>query len=398
MAITTPTTAATRDLIVASIEASLNQTVLPLPKSFIRVLAMAVAGLLVILYKYGGTIHLNQFISSASTVATVINGRTLIPLVEWGRQLGVGDPAAATAAELDITVTVETQTGSLQAGSQLQAASNGLLYISLQAVLLDAATVTVPVRCTTAGAVGNLEAGAELSFANPLSNVARLAVVAAQTTTGANGEDFEDYRARVQDRFQKTPQGGAPADYEQWGETVAGIVNVYPYKGLPGQVDVYSEATEASSGSADGIPTQAQLDAVAAAIQFEDNGLASRRPIGSFVNSLAISRQAFDVDVLGLEVDDVATTHSDILNALTDYFLAAEPFIQGLTLGVRSDRLTTASIGGVVNDVVVANGGTFTAARFSLAGSAVPIAIHQLAAGQKAKLGALTVNGTAVSP
>ena len=78
--------------------------------------------------------------------------------------------------------------------------------------------------------------------------------------------------------------------------------------------------------------------------------------------------------------------------------MPAEPFIQGLTLGVRSDRLTTASIGGVVNDVVVANGGTFTAARFSLAGSAVPIAIHQLAAGQKAKLGALTVNGTAVSP
>lgn len=278
MSLQTPTTKEINDNIIAQLEASLNQTIPLLPKSFLRVLARALSGVFVLLYKYGGFMFLQVFVRTATISSTVVNGRELSPLLEWGRLVGVGDPAAATNAELLIDITVETQTGTLPSGTQLLNSSNGVTYITIGAVALDAATVQATIRAVSdqaggggAGAIGNLDPGAVVSFANPLANVSRNAVVASQTVTGADGESTEAYRQRIIDRFQKRPQGGAYADYEQWGEEPAGILNVYPYTSeCPGQVDLYVEATEASSGSPDGIPTSAQLQEVLDSVELDD--------------------------------------------------------------------------------------------------------------------------------
>ena len=61
-----------------------------------------------------------------------MNGSSEIPrltplwltLVEWGRLIGVGDPAPGTQAELYVNITVTTQGGTLPAGTQLLGASN----------------------------------------------------------------------------------------------------------------------------------------------------------------------------------------------------------------------------------------------------------------------------------
>ena len=395
MSITTPTTKGISDNIIAQLEASLNQTIPLLPKSFLRVLAKAMAAVFVILYKYAGFIFLQQFIKTSSILETTINGRTLSPLIEWGVQIGVGRPTAATRAELSITITVDDQVGTLPSGSQLLSDLNGVTYITIGAVLLNAATVTAVVRASSdqsggggSGALGNLSPGDTLAFANPLSNVARVATVLTQTVTGANVEDTEVYRQRVLDRFQKRPQGGAYADYEQWGEETAGIKNVYPYTGAPGQVNVYSEATVASSGSADGIPTTAQLSAVLALINLDSNGLANRRNTNAFVNSLPITRAAFDVTVTGIaEVDDLAAVQTSITAALTEYFLSVEPFITGLSVPPRNDRISRTRLSGVVEDIVTAAGGTFTSAVFYPAGlPPSSLELYILGEGQKARI------------
>lgn len=395
MSLQTPTTKEINENIIAQLEASLNQTVPLLPKSFLRVLSKALAGVFILLYKYAGFMFLQQFVRTATIEPTEINGETVRPLIEWGRLVGVGDPVPATQAELLIDITVNNQGGALPSNSQLVGADNGVTYITIGSVALDSSTVQATIRAVSdqsggggSGVIGNLDPGATVSFANPLADIERRATVDSQTVTGADAEGTEVYRQRVVDRFQKRPQGGAYADYEQWGEEVAGVLNVYPYTSeCPGQVDLYVEATEASSGSPDGIPTTAQLQAVLDSVEFDDQGLPSRRPANALVNAFPITRVGFDVRVTGLLVDDLAQVRDDIETALIEYFQSREPFIPGLSTPPRRDRITRSALGGVVDDIVAANGGIFSAAFLSLDGSTIDL--YSLGIGEKAKLSSL---------
>ena len=394
MSLPTFTTSEINSNIIAQLESSLNQTIPLLPKSFLRVLARALAGVFILLYKYGGFTFLQIFVATASDQDTTVNGVVVNPLKFWGRLIGIGDPVAATNAELLIDVTVTNQVGTLASGSQLVNASNGVTYITIGSVTLNAATVQATIRAVSdqsggggAGALGNLQPGDTVSFANPLANVSRNASVDSQLITGANAETTDAYRQRIIDRFQKRPQGGAYADYEQWGEEVAGIINVYPYTGDPGQVDVYSEATVASSGSADGIPTVAQLQAVLDSINYDNNGLANRRNANAFVNSLPITRTSFDVTVTGISgVDDLAVVQSDVTTALTEYFTAVEPFIAGLSIPPRLDQITRTRVSAIVEDIVTAANGTFTSAIFFETGIPGALASYVVGEGEKAKI------------
>jgi uncharacterized phage protein gp47/JayE len=393
MSLITPTTAEINANIIAQLEASLNQSIPLLPKSFMRVLAKALAGVFILIYKYAGFTFLQMFVQSASDQDTEVNGVTINPLKFWGRLIGVGDPTPATNAELLIDITVTNQTGSLPSGTQLINADNGVTYITIGAVLLNAATVQATIRAVAdqaggggAGVIGNLQPADVVSFANPLANVDRNAVVGSQTVTGANEEATEVYRQRIIDRFQNRPQGGAYADYRIWGEEAAGIINVYPYTGDPGEVDVYSEATVASSGSPDGIPTVAQLQSVLDLINFDSNGLAFRRNANAFVNSLAITRTGFDVTVTGIAgVSDLSQVQADVTTAVTEYFLSVEPFIAGLSVPPRTDQLTRTRLSAIVEDIVTAAEGTFTSAGFNLTGIAGTLSTYTLGEGEKAK-------------
>lgn len=395
----TPTTGEIAIGVKTSLEGTLNQVIPLLPRSFIDLLAKAVAGVASGLYKYGNRTGLNIFIRTASIKETAIGDEILIPLVELGRELGVSDPVQATQAELLIDITVNVQAGQINSGQQLLNSDNGVTYIVIGDVLLDAPVVQASVRAVAdqqdgggEGVIGNLDPGAELSFADPLPNINRIATVVTQLVTGAEGEDLDTaYRQRVFDFSTARPQGGAYADYRIWGVEVAGIINVYPYTGDPGQVNVYSEATVESSGSADGIPTGAQLTAVFDSIELNENGLATRRNVNAFVNSLAITRTGFDVVVDGISgVDNLAQTVADVEAALREYFLDREPFIVGLDVPPRRDKITRSQILGVIEDIVTAANGIFITATFNLTGLGGSIELYLLGEGEKAK--AVTVS------
>jgi len=396
MALTTPTTADVNANIIAQIEAALSQTIPLVPRSFLRVLAKVLAGVFIILYKYAGWMFLQIFVQTASISETIVNGKAVSPLIEWGRMIGVGDPVGATQAELLIDITVNNQVGSLSSGTQLIGISNGVTYITIGSVALSAPTVQATVRAVSdqaggggAGAIGNLEVGSALSFANPLANVERNTTVSSSVTAGADAEDAEVYRQRVLDRFQKRPQGGAYADYEQWAEEVAGIVNAYPYTSTnPGQVDVYCEATPASSGDPDGIPTAGQLQDVLDNINLNQAGLATRRNANALPNTFGITRTDFDVIVSGLVVENQAQVESNITDAMEEYFLDRAPYILGLTIPPRKDMITSTAVGGIVDDIVSAAGGYFTGV--VVKEGAATVTQRVLAIGEKSKTTSVT--------
>lgn len=386
----TPTTSEISDNIVAQISAQIAQTVPLMPKSFIRVLAKALAGVIVVLYKYAGFIWLQMFVRTASDQDTTINGVVVNPLKEWGRLVGISDPKSSTQAVLTISIPVLTQGGTLASGTQLINSSTGVVYLLTGDVELNASTVAGVVTASGdqdggdgSGTIGNVADGTTLNFVSSLPTVSTSVTVTSTTTTGADAEESDAYRQRILDRFQKRPQGGAYADYEQWGEEAEGIANVYPYTSpTPGQVDLYVE----SATETDGIPTAAQLQAVLDVVELDSDGLATRRPAGALVNAFPISRLAFDIRILGISVpSNLAGVKTQIEAAVTEHLLSREPYIVGLDVGTRKDLITTTAIGGIVSDIVTAAGGYFTS--IEITQDTATITLYILGIGEKAKAG-----------
>lgn len=384
------TTKEISDNLIVQLEATFGSS---MPKSFSRVLAKVLAGVFIILYKYCGFIFLQLFVSTASMRPTEINGKTVTPLIEWGRLIGAGDPFPATQAELVVRVTAEILGTTLPAATQIVSVASGVTYITMQAVTLDATLTDIGVVAVSdqsgrggAGTIGNLEPGAALSFANPLSGVARGVSVVSQAVTGTDAETDDQYRTRVISRFQLRPQGGAYVDYKLWAESTPGVLQAYPYTSSnPGQVNVYIE----SSTEPDGIPTTAQLAAALESIKYDNStGLATRRPAGALVNTIAIIRVPFSVEIVGLSVENPVTVKANIEAALNAYFVERSPYLVGLTLPPRLDRITESAVSGIVEDVVSLANGIFTEAK--LYKSAVLTPIYTLGIGEKAKLTGVT--------
>lgn len=385
MALDTPTTKAISDNIIAQMDATFGTS---LPKSFVRVLAKVLAAMFILLYKYCGFNFLQMFVSTASMSATEVNGKTIIPLIEWGRLIGAGEPRASEPAQLNVQLSVEVIGSTLPAAAQLVYVPTGAIYITTESVVLSAESVEVLAVATSefSGTQGNLEAGAVLSFANPLSGVSRSATVISQAVTGADAETNDDYRERVISRFQTRPQGGAYADYKLWTEETVGVLHGYPYASdFPGQVEVYIE----SSTETDGIPTTAQLEAALDSINYENStGKATRRPIGALANTLSIIRVGFTVEIQGLNVQNEPDVRVEIEDALTEYFLNRAPFLVGLSIPPRVDRITQTAVNGVIDDIVSLNNGVYTDA--ILRKSGVETALYSLGKGEKAKLSGVT--------
>lgn len=390
MAIDSKTTKEISDNILAQLEATFGSS---MPKSFTRVISKVLAGVFVILYKYCGFIALQMFVSTASMRPTVINGKTVVPLVEWGRLIGAGDPRPATKAKLLIRVTAEIIGATLPVNSQFVFGPTSVVYMTTQSVVLDNLTTDVEVLAVSdpsggggAGVIGNLAAGSVLSLANPLSGVSRQAIVVSQITAGTEAETEDQYRQRVTTRFQLRPQGGAYADYKLWAEETTGVANAYPYTSeFPGQVKVYIE----SAVDPDGIPTAGLLQAALDSINYDNSsGTATRRPVGALVNTFPITRAGFAVEVQGLSVENEPDVRVSIESALTKYFLDREPFLVGLSIPPRMDRITQAAVSGVVDDIVSLANGVFT--DVVLRKDSVITTTYTLGQGEKAKLTGVT--------
>lgn len=385
MALQTPTIKELSDNLIAQIDATFGTS---LPKSFTRVIAKVLSGIFILLYKYCGFNFLQMFVATASMDATEVNGRTIVPLQEWGILIGAGSPNAATPAQLNINVTAEILGSTLPAASQLTYLPTGAIYITNESIVLND-PVTQVVATATAGFTGtrgNLGPGAALSFVTPMSGVSRSASVASQSVTGVDAETPDRYRERVINRFQSRPQGGAYADYKLWAEETIGVKQAFPYTSdFPGQVDVFIE----SSTEPDGIPTTAQLTAALASINYDNTtGRATRRPVSSLVNTFPIVVVGFTIEIQGLSVLNEPDVRVEIESALRAFFLTREPYLVGLSIPPRADRVAQSSANGVVDDIVSLNNGVFTDVVMRKGGAITTL--YTLGKGEKAKLSGVT--------
>lgn len=391
MALQTPTIEEIKDSIIQDIEARINQTVRLLPKAFIRVLAAVLAGIYIQLFKYGGFIFLQIFVSTASFKETTIFGKILTPLIEWGRLFGIGDPTPAVQAVLTIQLTVNSIGSALLAGTQFKSSINDVLYITDQEILLDTNPKDIQVTATVGGDIGNLEVNDIVQSVNPIGSIDKDAVVQSVDTTGIDSESEENYRRRVLQIKQDPPQGGAVSDYRIWSVEVSGVVNAFPYSGDPGQVLVFVEG-DRTVFPPDGIPSASTLLAVGASID-----QVNRRPVTAiidpvgdqtYINIQAITRVTFDVEIIGLTTTNPTQVQADILTALTEYMFDREPFIDGLTNDPRKEKITRNNVSAIIDDIVTADNGTYSSVSIEISGS--PVTEYILAQGEMAKLGTLS--------
>lgn len=184
-------------------------------------------------------------------------------LQDWATLYGV-TRLSATAASGSVTFT-GTAGATLLKDAVLRGA-NGQDYTVSTAVTLAGATGAAAVVGQSAGVVGNLPAGAELTLVDPLPGIAgTVTVAAAGLTGGAVQELVEDWRARVVDEWQTVTtvgaRGGRAADYVYWAKSAHPSVT-----GALVQTHTLGMGTVVvrpiCNGLANRLPTEAVLDAV----------------------------------------------------------------------------------------------------------------------------------------
>ena len=115
----------------------------------------------------------------------------------------------------------------------------------------------------TPGIAGNLPAGSILVWQSAPGGADATITLITPLTGGAEQESDSDLLARILERLQNPPRGGAAADYRYWAESAPGggiyRAYVYPHRNGLGTVDVVATVAGSGAGRA---PSAAQLTAV----------------------------------------------------------------------------------------------------------------------------------------
>lgn len=398
MALQQRTTQEIYDLIIAQMKSELGQNVSILPKSFISIIATVMAGVFMILYKSCNWIFLQMFVSTASYEEITALGKTLSPLVEWGRLIGVGDPTPATQSVVSVKVKVVQKNNSIFSGTQFISTLNSLTYITTQSYTFKEDEAIINLTCAESGAKGNLSAGDTLNIVNSVSFIEDSVEVIDLIQVAVDKESESSYRKKIQERFQLQPEGGALSDYRNWANETAGVQNSFVYTGGAGEVIVYVLAD--SSIYEDRIPDKALLKKVGQNIDIDpDTQLATRRPVTaiidpdadeSYKNIRAVKLIEFDVEILSLEVSAEAEVKNLIKEAITDYFLEREPYLRGLSLPPAKNIINETNIIAIVDDIVKNYNGNFAGIKNLL--NEEITSKYTLKEGEVAKLKSLKIN------
>ncbi len=394
-------------LIVAGLEQSFNTRFRLLPKAFITVLAKVLSGVFIILYKLNGWFFLQIFVNYAYFGNVTVQGKSINPLVEWGRLVGVGDPGEATQWQGAAEVEVVSGGTSLLSGTQLRSSVTGKIYLIENTVLLSGVTVSVQLLCTEAGTAGNLEIGDELQFVNPIGTVGRTAIVTSLVTKATDAETEVTYRERVKARFKSQPQGGALADYRRWASEVPGVYQTYIYTDdespagviiyVAGDPDVYPDRIVPSS----------VLKKVGETCTYNpETGIQDRKPMGavldpdfneSYKNIRAVEVSDFDVYVIGLIGVDLADFTSQARANVKLYFMDREPYIRGLsTDNDKKNVITKVNVIGILNEVAIGLKSSFTSVDIKKDGVLIEDAGYTLGKGELSELNHFYINGVEV--
>lgn len=132
----------------------------------------------------------------------------------------------ATAAEGNVTL-AGTNTSVISAGTTLQRSDGAQFTVDADATITGG-TATAAVTAVVPGASGNTAASATLTIVSPIAGVNSIATVAAGGIAGgADSESDDALRARLLDRIQEPPHGGADFDYVKWALEIPGVTRAW---------------------------------------------------------------------------------------------------------------------------------------------------------------------------
>jgi uncharacterized phage protein gp47/JayE len=395
------TTEDIRDLLINAFNFYFNKTIRILPKSFIRVLSIVLAGVFITLYKQIGWLFLQLFPETAYWKEVIILGKKIRPLVKWGILIGAGPPWSGTQWKGEIAITVTNKNSTLLGGAQLKSELTGKLYITDISKFLTHDTETVNISCVETGSGGNIEAGDTLNFVNPLGNVKKTAVVLSVIIDGTNDETEGEYRYRVVNRYRMQPQGGALADYRIWASDVPGLLNVYPYKDEASPSGVLIYVSGNPSVFPDRIPSDALLKQVGNACTYDPKtGKATRKPItavidpagdGSYSHVKPVSVIEFDIYINGLAGIIPSDFAEAVRPAVENYFLGREPYIRGLSDDNNKTNIVSRNnVSSVVDQIAISVKAEFDSVTMRLEENIEPS--YTLSMGEVSKLRHLFIN------
>lgn len=387
--------------IISSFRAKVRGVVPLLFKSVIKSIAYAVAGVASSMWKFLAWLYLQLFVGTCC----------LAVLKLWGALVGIlFKEATSTTLQIQLTnVSAET----IRSGTVWKNLNSGVVYKSISSVSPTAGIAVVSVAAQTAGPVGNLSAGEILQIANPLEGVPETAEVIAVLVEGTNAEEIEDYRKRVQLRYQQKPQGGSFVDFCQWAMECPGIVDALPYLLNTGIITLFlvgegSGLNRTPTGLVSPNPfpkwENGQMKLLSGSGQFyetaklicgTDDLKNTRRPVGAVVELKSANYTPFRVVIEGLTVNTDAViklVKSNIVDCLDE----KRPNIPAIGYTEQDARVNAQEISAIVQNVVKNNGGSFS--NFQLKdGEDTEITESILGIGALAYLERLTINGADIS-
>jgi uncharacterized phage protein gp47/JayE len=117
---------------------------------------------------------------------------------------------------------------------------NNVQYQTTAEVTLGNVGASAPALALTAGEIGNLPAGSDLSLSTAIEGVVSTATADGDMAGGVDEETDDQLRERVLFRIQKPPMGGDKDDYEAWTMSIPGVTRAWcaPVEMGPGTVTV----------------------------------------------------------------------------------------------------------------------------------------------------------------
>lgn len=223
---TTPTLKALRALNRDNITARLNSGAM-VPNSALRVMSDANAGLAYLTLLYLNWLSKQLLPDTAET--TFLDRFATIWLKNFGGGRKTATYASGSALVNGIAGTVlplGTQFSGQGSSSSTSAPPVTVIFQSTAQVTIGTAPTPVNLTALTAGAAGNMAPGAIITFATAIAGANGIVTVVSMAG-GADQETDALLRARVLQRIQQPPMGGAATDYVAWAESIPGVTRAW---------------------------------------------------------------------------------------------------------------------------------------------------------------------------
>lgn len=198
----------------ADIEARMDGADTALRRAFLAVMARVLAGATHLLYGFLDWIS-KQVLPDTAEAEWLERHASI-----WGVTR-----KAATYATGSVTFTGANDK-TIPDGTLLQ--RSGAEFVTDSLATIAGGTATVTVTAVVAGAASNTVAAAKLKLASPIEGIQTEATIGVGgITAGTDQESDDGLRARVLERIQQPPHGGAAQDYETWALEVAGVTRAF---------------------------------------------------------------------------------------------------------------------------------------------------------------------------